>query len=201
MLISCIIITFLTGCVKNNFPTTNSNFPTAANNFNSSQKNLNLMDFSQVCNGGKIDEAAAYDKSPDTISPIEIYFQPNAQPHFRDIDSVYPTNFPGDWQSSQLAREKTQLTACVSIKEIKMKKQCTYKDDQDGKSYQLKMYDAKYNFKVYEAKTGNIVAEKDFDLKSDSVCPIVQLFSLEMETENPDYGQTLTNFLKPLVKH
>ena len=89
--------------------------------------------------------------------------------------------------------------ACITVNERKEKKRCNY--PQGDKTYVLIMNDAKFNTKVFEAKTGNLVAEKDFDLKAAPDCPISAAFTSSESTQDPDYKQPVLNFLKPMVKH
>lgn len=188
LLLICLFPIGLSGCVKNNLPTRNGNVTI--------EKKVYSGDFDQVCNGGKVAGTAGYDKSPDTISPIAIYFQPDPNAKFQ---TDYMLDFPKDWKTDYSNPDKTQLVACITVSERKEKKRCNF--PQDGKTYVLIMNDAKFNAKVYEAKTGIIVAEKDFDLKADKECPMIGMFTNSEKSDDPSYEQPVINFLKPLVKH
>lgn len=179
----------LTGCRVQTTTAPNNNSPGNVTRY-VSEKN-----FEDVCNGSKVPEATAFDKTPGTASPIFIFFQPDASKSFRN--DFY--NFPDDWKTDYSNITKTQLVACITVSDRKEGKTCPF--EKDGKVYKLKLNDAKYNVKVYEPQTGNIVGEKDFDLKAAKECPMISFFSDTEATEDPDYKQTVINFLKPFVKH
>ena len=158
-------------------------------------KVLTEKNFLDVCNGSKVDGAASFDKTAGTKSPIFIFYQKEASQSYRN-DGY---SFPDDWKDFSIAIEKTQLVACISVSERKERKICPF--EEDGKKYKLKLNDAKFNVKVYEAQTGTIVAERDFDLKASKECPWISFFTDSEASEDPDYKQSVTNFLKPFVNH
>jgi hypothetical protein len=183
----CLFSFVLTGC-RNQTATTSNN-----SNRNDTTKYLSEESFRDVCQGSKVVETAAYDKTPGTASPIYIFYQ---QYTYQNYQKSY--DFPNDWESDYTNTAKTQLVACITVSDRKEKRICPYQ--RDNKTYKLKLNDAKYNVKIYEAQTGALVAEKDFQLKAAKECPMIMLFTGLEQTEDPDYEQTVINFLKPYLK-
>lgn len=181
----------LTGCRIQTTTTTESNNNSRGN----VTRNVSEKNFEDVCNGSKVPEAAEFDKTPGTTSPIYIFYQPDTGQSFRS--DIY--NFPDDWKTDYSDMVKTQLVACITVSDRKEIKTCPY--EEDGKIYKLKLNNARFNVKVYEPQTGAVVAEKDFDLKADKECPMISFFTDTEATDDPDYKQTVINFLKPFVKH
>lgn len=181
----------LTNCTVN----TTSAYKESSNNSN---KKFILKDtFADLCNGSKVAEAPEYDKTAGTLSSIAIYFQPDAGKIFQEPPK-YPSAFPAEWLTDYSNAAKTQLVACITVSARKEKKRCDFSEE--GKNYQLIKNDTKYNVKVFEAKTGTLVTEKDLDTKVEKVCPMIEFFDGEEKIEDADYKQPAIEFLKPLVK-
>jgi hypothetical protein len=181
----CLLTAILTGCeVK-----TASNYSV---NSNSNKRILYNDLFADVCNGSKIAEAAQYEKTAGTISPVLIFYQSDAGKRYQDQSF---SNFPKDWMTDYSTAEKNQLVACITITDRKKKRKCTFPES--GKKYVLTMNDAKYHVKIYEARTSELVAEKDFDLKADKECPMMKFFSSEEESK-PRIHPTRNRFLEAI---
>lgn len=185
----CLLSVSLIGCGGRGKMTSNNS------SYNGEREIIFTDNFIHVCNGSKIAEATAYDKMAGTISPVLVFYQGDAGKMYQD--NSY--SFPEDWKAEYPDIAKNQLVACITVNVRKEKRKCPFEND--GKKYLLIMNDAKYNAKVYEAKTGTLVAEKDFDLKADKECPMFQFFTGSEAIEDPDYKQPMIDFLKPLVKH
>ncbi len=163
--------------------------------FDSRKKVFLKDDFSGVCYGSKIDAASPFDKTPNIVSPIVIFYEPDENKGYKD--DTY--GIPKDWTADYPDISKNQLVGCVKVASRKEKKKCTF--NEKGQKYILTMNDAKFNLKVYEALTGSLVAEKDFELKADNEYPMIEFFSGTDKSEDPDYKPAMINFLKPFIKH
>jgi hypothetical protein len=188
----CLLSASLNGCVvKSAFNNSNAGETYGVNR---SDKIILTDNFADVCNGSKIDKAAAYEKTAGTISPILIFYQEGAGRTYQNISY----HFPQDWATDYPEIAKNQLVACIAVTERKAKRECNFEENK--KKYRLRMNDAKYNVRVFEAKTGALVAEKDFDLKAEKECPMLHFFFGPEENQDPDYEQPVIDFLKPLLR-
>src|ERR1700761_6630909 len=72
----------LTGCSTGVALSSNTN--NFNNSYDSRKKVLLKDDFSGVCYGSKIDAAPAFDKTPNTASPIIIFYESDENKGFKD---------------------------------------------------------------------------------------------------------------------
>ena len=155
-------------------------------------KLLSETSFQNVCNGGKVAEAAAYDKTSGTTSPVMVFYQSDVNQSYKNDAK----NFPYDWKTQN---SDIQLVTCLSVIDRKEVKECPYSIE--GKTYKLKLTDVKYKVKIYEALTGVQVAEKVLALNAAKECPEFKTFNkseFEM-TEDPDYTESVSNFINPYI--
>jgi hypothetical protein len=152
---------------------------------------LELDDLKRVCAGEGLADAAAYVKQPDHAALV-YYFE-------RRSDSYrWPGRGPGRptlprWWTSWDDPSHTQLVACVDLSDKTKVRECSYKGGGGG----FNVYDAKVVFKLYEAKTGELVAEHSFQ-KAGPGCPMVKS-GTKHEGLYPAYSAELKTFLEPHV--
>jgi hypothetical protein len=173
-------------------------------NSNSPPKTLTEKEFEDVCKGSKVEEAAEYNKTAGTTSPIIVFTQANSGKSDRNDEASksYRNDVlavPDDWKTNYTTLAKNQLVACINVVERKEIKRCPFNDK--GKKYQLIKYDTKYNVKVFEALTGSLVLEKELNQKADKECLIVEVFFDAEKIEDAPYKKELVELLKPFVKH
>lgn len=91
--------------------------------------------------------------------------------------------------------EETQLVACVTTIDKTEVEKC---DFEEGKT--LTIYNADFEVKLYEAKTGDLVSETVLHLTLDE-CPTYWMFSDENAEKLPDNEQPIIDFLKEYIVH
>lgn len=155
-------------------------------------KALFSSDYAFACNGIAVNGAAAYQKTAG-VHPAIVLSRDSAEETYYERTSVLPAGWSVNWK--ELA--KTELAACVDITSSSLVETCKF--DIKGDAYDLEIYNATYEFKLYEAATGKEIAKKQVDVKMDK-CPSMHMFSNKLEKDYPDFNQPLIEFLKPFVQ-
>lgn len=157
-------------------------------------KQLFANDFTPVCSGAGLTDAAAYEKSAGKIHPILVMYKKADDQKW----SKYYSKLVEGWETDWKEIAKTELVVCVDPTERKKAKECPF--EKDGNKFLLEMYDTKYDVKLYESKTGTLIKETKLDLKAANQCPMFQMFRNATEKKDADFKDELIKFVKPYVQ-
>jgi hypothetical protein len=153
---------------------------------------LDLDELKTVCTGTALEDAAPYVQQDGQAA--QVYYFERRHDEFR-----WPGRGPGmpslpRWWTSWDDPSHTQLVACVDVVEKTKVRTCQYEGEGGG----ITMYDATFEVKLYEAKTGKEVASTTFAKKVGPECPQVKS-GTDQEGEFPPYSEELKAFLAPHV--
>ena len=159
-------------------------------------KKILTNDYIQVCSGIPVEGSTEYKKEEGKISSVYLFSRDDENGQFKKRFATLPKEWEPKWDKAN----EIQLVACVTRKIGNKKEDCKFKIE--GKQYILELYDATYEFKLYEASTGKLISTETKELKSEK-CPMYHMFTKSKfkDVKFPKYKQQILEFLKPFVIH
>ncbi|RSM89485.1 hypothetical protein DMH04_05685 [Kibdelosporangium aridum] len=155
-------------------------------------------DFEGVCSGAPQAGAAAYDKSQAGIHPALGFYSGSSLADSRMIAMDIPEGFTREWTDGKNTLAEVQLVVCAKrVKDSVVKKCDGYQRDGKDTGQAITLHNATYEVKLYAAKTGEEVASKTVDLKTDK-CP--RYARGDQTDEYPDVKEDALAFIQPHLK-
>lgn len=139
---------------------------------------LTSSDFEQVCGGGTVSQAPAYEKTKGEIHPILAFS--GEDPEYEEL----VLDFPEGWATEILTPEATELVACLDRTKDTVAETCKgyESDDNPGETFAVELHDATYDVTVYAASSGDVITEGTIEASGDD-CPLIAFFDEGEETQ------------------